>query len=72
MTDLHLGAAAAGTLSGILAAYRRAANPGALDDMVESPTIYTPTSASVTLIFADGATFRLTCEGIAVGDSEGR
>jgi hypothetical protein len=54
-------AAAAGLLAGILAGWRADANPGALDDMTESPPTYTDTGAYVTLLFANGETFVLRC-----------
>jgi hypothetical protein len=60
-------------LAGVLAGWRRDANPGALDDMVESPTEYAHNTAAVTLTFADGATFVLTCLCVAearAGDGE--
>lgn len=61
-------AAAAGMLAGILAGWRHDANPGSLDDLVQSPTEYGPTSASVELVFGglpghpEKSAFRLTCE----------
>jgi hypothetical protein len=59
--DEYAGAAAAGLLDGILAAWKQSANPGALDDMTESPHTYTTRGASVTLLFANGEAFVLRC-----------
>jgi hypothetical protein len=64
------GAAAAGMLSGILAGWRRDANPGALDDMVESPTWYPLDAAALTLTFADGSTFVLTCHCVSASSED--
>jgi hypothetical protein len=63
------GAAAAGMLAGILAGWKRDANPGALDDMVESSAWYGRDAAALTLTFADGSTFVLTCRCV-VGSGE--
>lgn len=69
----HPGAAAAGMLAGILDGWRRQANPGALDDMTQSPTTYGRTWAMTTLLFADGDAFVLTCACVdPAAASEGR
>jgi hypothetical protein len=58
-------AAAAGMLGGILAGWKRDANPGALDDMVESPMWFADDSATLTLTFGDGCTVVLSCRCVA-------
>lgn len=65
------GAAAAGMLDGILGGWKRDANPGALDDMVEAPGLTEGPCTWTSLTFADGATFVLSCECVAEATSEG-
>lgn len=62
-------AAAAGMLAGIVAGWRKDANPGALDDLVVTPLEPGPASASCVLLFGglpghevSAGAFRLTCE----------
>lgn len=63
--------AAAGFLAGVLYGWRKGANPGALDNMVQSPYTYTDDGAHVSLTFADGATFSITCVCTSPGTDTG-